>query len=117
MDNAQGVIQHLKRQNRILTCLCLISASFIACFLLLGLHSEGKQQNVLSAQTFQLLDKDGTPRMKISTDPDGTPCFFLSDKDKTSRVQLAMSDKNTPIVRLLSGEGNVIYSIPRPKGE
>jgi hypothetical protein len=117
MDNAQCVIQQLKHQNRILKCLSLIFASAFACFLLMGLRSQEKQQIVLSAQTFQLLDKDGTPRMKISTDPDGTPCFYLSDKDKTSRVQLAMSDKNTPIIRLLAGDGNLVYWIPRPKGE
>ena len=74
-------------------------------------------QNVTTAQTYRILDKDGNARMQISTDPDGTPCFLLTDKDKTSRIRFLVSDKNTPIINMLSGDGTLIWYAPRPKNE
>jgi hypothetical protein len=59
---------------------------------------------VLSAQKFQLVDLDGTPRAEWFVKPSGLPVITLYDRERSPRLRMGITDAGDPEV-VLSGKG------------
>jgi len=60
------------------------------------------------AKTFTVADKNGNPRMGLTTsDDDNTPMLMLMDKKGTPRLILGMSDIDEPVISVADKAGKL----------
>jgi hypothetical protein len=111
MDADDIRIRRIIRENRILKVLMMLSASLLGGGLLMAFNVRSE----LASQSIRVLDKDGAARLELTTEDDGTPVLVLKDKAKGSRIRFTVSDKNTPLMTFISGDGTPIGTAPRPR--
>ncbi len=63
-----------------------------------------RPQKVVSAQKFQLVDLDGTPRAEWFVKPSGLPVITLYDRERSPRIRMGIADDGDPEI-MLWGKG------------
>ena len=69
----------------------------------------------ITVREFELVDKDGTPRVTIQSYPDGEVVFRLKDEKGLVRVKLGAGEEGSGIVLLNDDDGG-IQAVAKKKG-
>ena len=84
-----------------------LACGFLGSALYAGLLAPGAAQaaadrtvKVISAQKFQLVDLDGTPRGEWFVRPDGLPTMTFYDRERAPRVRIGMAERADPEILL-----------------
>ena len=82
------------------------------------LFRETLDAETVRAQRYEVVDADGTARLKLYTAADGTPCFVLLNPDQDVRVTISLDDNERGWIGFFGKKGfkmrPVIHSRPFP---
>ncbi len=81
----------------------------------IGIPSAEAKENIVSAQTFQLVDASGRRKILMASTADGSPAIWFFDKNGKSRLNLGLYEDGNPFV-VLNDQNELAVQILRSVG-